>query len=52
MKSDLYLQIVEEILEISQKYDPFPFHIDEQAAEQTVYAGIIYIYYLSNPMAG
>ena len=31
----------EEIIEFSRKYDPFPFHIDEQAAQQTVFAGII-----------
>ena len=31
----------EEIIEFSRKYDPFPFHVDEQLAQQTVFAGII-----------
>jgi acyl dehydratase len=31
----------EEIIEFSRKYDPFPFHIDDQAAQQTVFGGII-----------
>ena len=31
----------EEIIEFSQKYDPFPFHIDDQAAQETVFEGII-----------
>lgn len=30
-----------EIIEFSQKYDPFPFHVDEQAAKNTVFNGII-----------
>ena len=30
-----------EIIEFSQKYDPFPFHVDEQAAKNTVFKGII-----------
>ena len=42
----------EEIIEFSRKYDPFPFHIDEQAAQQTAFAGIISIDHLSSPMAG
>ena len=32
----------EEIIEFSRKYDPFPFHIDDQAAQETVFGG----YYL------
>lgn len=31
----------EEIIEFSQKYDPFPFHIDDHAAGETVFGGII-----------
>ena len=31
----------EEIIEFSQKYDPFPFHIDDQAAQETVFRGLI-----------
>ena len=30
-----------EIIEFSQKYDPFPFHVDKQAAKNTVFKGII-----------
>ena len=30
-----------EIIEFSQTYDPFPFHVDEQAAKNTVFKGII-----------
>ena len=31
----------DEIIEFSRKYDPFPFHVDKQAAKQTVFEGII-----------
>ena len=31
----------EEIIEFSHKYDPFPFHVDDQAAQATVFGGII-----------
>jgi acyl dehydratase len=31
----------EEIVEFAKKYDPFPFHIDEEAAAKTVFSGII-----------
>ena len=31
----------EEIIEFSRKYDPFPFHIDDRAAQETVFKGII-----------
>ncbi len=31
----------EEIVEFSRKYDPFPFHVDDQAAQNTVFEGII-----------
>ena len=31
----------EEIIEFSRKYDPFPFHLDDQAAQATVFGGII-----------
>ena len=32
---------LEEIIEFSRKYDPFPFHVDDQAAQETVFGGII-----------
>jgi acyl dehydratase len=32
---------LEEIIEFSSKYDPFPFHVDDQAAQATVFGGII-----------
>ena len=31
----------EEIVDFAKKYDPFPFHIDKNAAEKTVFSGII-----------
>ena len=31
----------EEIVEFARKYDPFPFHIDDEAAQETVFGGII-----------
>ena len=31
----------EEIIEFAKKYDPFPFHIDDQAAQETVFGGLI-----------
>ena len=31
----------EEIIEFSRKYDPFPFHVDDQAAQETVFGGLI-----------
>ena len=31
----------EEIVDFAKKYDPFPFHIDKNAAEKTVFLGII-----------
>ncbi len=30
-----------EVVEFAQKYDPFPFHIDDEAAKATVFGGII-----------
>ena len=38
----------EEIIEFSRKYDPFPFHIDEKAAQETVFKGIISSGWLTN----
>jgi len=32
---------LKEIIEFSSKYDPFPFHVDDQAAQATVFGGII-----------
>ena len=31
----------EEIIDFAKKYDPFPFHIDRNAAEKSVFSGII-----------
>ena len=31
----------EEIVDFANKYDPFPFHTDKNAAEKTVFGGII-----------
>ena len=31
----------EEVVEFAQKYDPFPFHVDDEAAKATVFGGII-----------
>jgi acyl dehydratase len=31
----------DEIIELSRKYDPFPFHVDEEAARATAYGGLI-----------
>lgn len=31
----------EEIVEFARKYDPFPFHVDDEAAKATVFGGII-----------
>jgi acyl dehydratase len=40
-KLEAYDVTREEIIWFSQKYDPFPFHVDDQLAQQTVFAGII-----------
>jgi acyl dehydratase len=31
----------EEILEFARRYDPQPFHVDEQAARRSIYGGLI-----------
>lgn len=31
----------EEIIKFAKKYDPFPFHVDDEAASKTVFGGII-----------
>ena len=31
----------DEILEFARKYDPQPFHVDEEAARQSIYGGLI-----------
>ena len=36
-----YTVTEEEILEFARKYDPQPFHIDEDAAQQSMFGGII-----------
>ena len=30
-----------EIVEFATKWDPFPFHIDKEAAEQTIFGGLV-----------
>lgn len=36
-----YRATKEEILEFGRKYDPQPFHVDEAAAEETMFGGLI-----------
>ena len=36
-----YEVTVDEIIDFAKKYDPFPFHISKNAAEKTVFGGII-----------
>ena len=36
-----YEVTAKEITEFAKKYDPFPFHIDEEAAKETFFGGII-----------
>ena len=36
-----YVVTLEEIIEFSRKYDPFPFHVDDKAAQATVFGGVI-----------
>ena len=31
----------DEIVEFARQYDPFPFHVDEEAARETIFGGII-----------
>lgn len=31
----------EEIVEFAERYDPQPFHLDEEAAEESIYGGLI-----------
>ncbi|WP_435196099.1 MaoC family dehydratase [Natronomonas sp. EA1] len=31
----------EEIIEFAEKYDPQPFHVDEEAAEESMFGGLI-----------
>ena len=37
----MYKVTGEEIVDFARYYDPFPFHIDEHAAKETVFGGII-----------
>jgi len=39
--SDEYRISKEEIVEFGEKYDPQPFHIDENAAEDSVFGGLV-----------
>jgi acyl dehydratase len=36
-----YNVTLDEIVEFAKKYDPFPFHIDDQVAQSTIFGGII-----------
>ena len=36
-----YTVTKDEIVEFAEKYDPFPFHIDEEKAKETIFEGII-----------
>lgn len=36
-----YLITEEEIVEFAKRYDPQPFHLDQKAAEQSIYGGLI-----------
>ena len=36
-----YTVTKDEIIEFAKKYDPFPFHIDEEKAKETIFEGII-----------
>ena len=36
-----YIPRKKEIIDFAKKYDPFPFHINKNAAEKTVFGGII-----------
>lgn len=38
--SDTYVIEKEELIEYSRKWDPQPFHIDEEAARQSIYGGL------------
>jgi acyl dehydratase len=31
----------DEVVEFARQYDPFPFHVDEEAARKTIFGGII-----------
>ncbi len=36
-----YLVTEDEIIDFAKRYDPQPFHVDHQAAEQSIYGGLI-----------
>jgi acyl dehydratase len=36
-----YLVTTDEIIEFARKWDPQPFHIDEEAAKQSIFGGLI-----------
>jgi len=36
-----YLITEDEIIDFAKRYDPQPFHVDHQAAEQSIYGGLI-----------
>ena len=36
-----YLVSRDELVDFARKYDPFPFHLDEEAARSTPFGGIV-----------
>ena len=36
----VYTVLKEEIIDIARRYDPLPFHLDEEAAKKTIYGGL------------
>ena len=38
---DTYLFTEEEIIEVGQRWDPQPFHVDKEAAKQSMFGGIV-----------
>lgn len=36
-----FVMTKEEILDFARRYDPQPFHLDEEAAKRTIYGGLI-----------
>lgn len=38
---DTYLFTEEEIIEVGQRWDPQPFHVDKEAAKQSMFGGLV-----------
>lgn len=39
--TDRYLFTEEEIIEVGQRWDPQPFHIDKEAAKESIFGGLV-----------